>query len=52
VSKGQEIKEISREEGRTEEVILQEAVRHYLIKKNWEKIRSYGAEKAKSRDKR
>ena len=42
----EQIDELAKEEGMTKSEFFREAVRHYIRKKRWEKIREYGARKA------
>jgi len=41
-----QIDELAKEEGMTKSEFFREAVRQYIRKKRWEKIREYGAQKA------
>lgn len=41
-----QIDELAKEEGMTKSEFFREAVRQYIRKKRWEKIREYGARKA------
>ncbi len=42
----EQIEELAKEEGMTKSEFFREAVRQYIRKKRWEKIREYGARKA------
>jgi len=42
----EQIDELAKEEGMTKSEFFREAVRQYIRKKRWEKIREYGARKA------
>ncbi|MEA1965271.1 MAG: ribbon-helix-helix domain-containing protein [Candidatus Aerophobetes bacterium] len=42
----EQIEKLAKEEGMTKSELFREAVREYLRRKRWEKIREYGAKKA------
>jgi metal-responsive CopG/Arc/MetJ family transcriptional regulator len=42
----EQIKKLAKEENMTKSELFREAIRQYLRRKRWEKIREYGAKKA------